>query len=497
MTTINSETYLLKALEAFTHRRVVVSPDFRVLAAPPPAVDESFGDATGRFCHEVFFGRESPCDECGVEEVLRTGKPTVRFVDRPDSVKSARVQRHLIPIKDNGVIEAVAILDLDTDYFEGLGQAVGAPDAFLKNLIQSSVDGIIASDMKGAILIFNEAACRMTGWTQEEALGGLNIRGIYPGDGAREVMRRLRSDDHGGKGKLTRFRVDAKRKDGAIFPIDLSAAVVYDCGQETATVGFFYDLREKLRMERELQQAQVQLMQAEKMSSLGKLSAGVAHQLNNPIGSIVLFSQLLMEDYDLPEGATADVRRIIDDAARCQQIVAELLDFARQTNLEIRPHDVNRALNRTLFLLEKQPLFREIEIVRELSPDLPSVPCDSQQLNHVFMNIILNSADAMDGRGRLTVKTRRAARGDRVVVEIGDTGPGIPNELLPHIFDPFFTTKEPGKGTGLGLSVAYGVIDHHGGRITACSAPGEGASFVIELLTDRDSVGGALDGNQG
>ncbi|MEW5725095.1 MAG: ATP-binding protein [Thermodesulfobacteriota bacterium] len=486
MTLFSADAYLLKALEAFSHRRVVVSSDFRILAAPPPALDEEAGDVTGLFCHQVFFGQDRPCDNCGVREALDTGRPVVRQVPRDKNEKAPKFERHFIPLPEGGSAAAVAILDLDTGFFGGLRQSVGSSDAFLQNLIQSSVDGIIAADLTGRILLFNETACRMCGYTREEALTGLNIRDIYPGDGAREIMRLLRSDEYGGKGKLKSHRVNLKRKDGTVFPAALSAAIVYDCGQEIASVGFFYDLREKLRMEGELQQAQVQLMQAEKMSSIGKLSAGVAHQLNNPIGSIIIFSQLLMEEYDLPPGARKDLQRIIEDAERCQQIVSELLDFARQSVLEMRSNDINRALERTIFLLENQPLFRQIEIVRDFDPKLPQVPSDLQQLNHVFMNIILNAADAMAGQGRLTIKTRLAQARNRVLVEIADTGPGIRSEVLPHIFDPFFTTKEEGQGTGLGLSVAYGVIENHGGRLTACSAPGQGTTFMIELPLENE-----------
>jgi signal transduction histidine kinase len=207
----------------------------------------------------------------------------------------------------------------------------------------------------------------------------------------------------------------------------------------------------------------------------------VAHQINNPLGSIVLYAHILLEEYGLGPEAQADVRRIVDDAQRCQTIVQELLDFARQSRLDIRPQDINRALARTIFLLEGQPLFRDLRIVQEFDPDLPLVPADLQQLNHVFLNLVLNAADAMEGRGTLTLKTRVSGNGRYVQVEVTDTGPGIPGAILPRIFDPFFTTKEEGRGTGLGLSVAYGVVQNHGGRLTVCSAPGEGSAFVMEL----------------
>ena len=183
-------------------------------------------------------------------------------------------------------------------------------------------------------------------------------------------MRKLRSKEYGGKGKLNSCEVNYKRKDGAIFMIRLSAAIVYSGDQEVASVGFFYDLRDRMEMERKLEKTRIQLLQAEKMSSLGKLAAGVAHQLNNPLGGITLYAQLMMEEYPLEDAAREDLKRIIDDAERCRNTVRELLEFARQTRQEIRLNDLNHAISRTLFLLENQSLFHNIEIIKSLEKNL-------------------------------------------------------------------------------------------------------------------------------
>jgi two-component system, NtrC family, sensor kinase len=151
----------------------------------------------------------------------------------------------------------------------------------------------------------------------------------------------------------------------------------------------------------------------------------------------------------------------------------------------MRPHDLNNAILRTVFLLEHQTLFHNIEIEKELSPSLPEVYGDIQQLNHIFMNIILNAADAMEGKGTLTIKSYKSLHGDSIIIEISDTGPGIPQNILPRIFEPFFTTKEEGKGTGLGLSLVYSMVDNHKGRIYVKSWIGKGTTFVIELPTAK------------
>jgi signal transduction histidine kinase len=147
----------------------------------------------------------------------------------------------------------------------------------------------------------------------------------------------------------------------------------------------------------------------------------------------------------------------------------------------MQPRDVNQAISRTLFLLENQSLFHNIEIEKQFGDRLPPVQADIQQLNHVFMNIILNAAQAMEGKGKLQLKTYRVPDKEQIGIEISDTGPGIPPDVLPHIFELFYTTKDEGKGTGLGLSLAYGIVENHGGQIAAWNKPEGGAVFSIML----------------
>jgi len=377
------------------------------------------------------------------------------------------------------------IMENQTPNLESLEERLRRSNAFLKNLILSAVDGVMAADRQGKILIFNDAACEISGYTEEEALSQLNIRDVYPGDGARRIMKMLRSDDFGGPGKLISRQVDVKRKDGTIIPISLNAAIVYEGEREVATIGHFHDMRETLRMKKELEKTQVQLLQADKMASLGKLAAGVAHQINNPLGGITLFARLILEEHDLPPGAREDIQRILKDAERCRDTVKELLEFARQTRYEMRPTDINRTINRTLFLLENQTLFQNITVNRSLAPDLPPVRGDIQQLGHLFMNVILNAAQAMQGNGTLTIRSNPSEDGSRAIIEIADTGPGIPAEVLPHIFEPFFTTKEEGQGTGIGLSLVYSIVENHRGAIRAVGNTPHGTCFVMELPFSR------------
>jgi PAS domain S-box-containing protein len=364
---------------------------------------------------------------------------------------------------------------------DALEEKLRRTNAFLNNLIHSAVDCVIAADMMGNILIFNDSAAEVFGYSVDEALEGLNIRDLYPDDSARQVMQKLRSDEYGGRGKLKTYHVDVLAKSGERIPISLYAAVIYEDRREVATIGFFHDLRDRLRIKSELEKTQIQLLQAEKMASLGKLAAGVAHQINNPLGGITLFAKLALEEYVLEEDVRQDLLRILKDAERCRDTVKELLEFTRQTRHLMQPHDVNKAISRTMFLLENQSLFQNIEIEKKFAATLSPVQADIQQLNHLFMNVILNAAQAMDGKGKLILKTCLSADKKAVEIEISDTGPGIPPEVLPQIFDPFFTTKEEGKGTGLGLSLAYGIVENHGGQIAARNKPEGGAVLTISL----------------
>jgi signal transduction histidine kinase len=234
-------------------------------------------------------------------------------------------------------------------------------------------------------------------------------------------------------------------------------------------------------MEKKLEETHLQLVSSEKMASLGKLAAGIAHEINNPLGGILIYSSLLMEDLPDEDPKRQDLERIVQEAGRCKEIVKSLLEFARQTEPKRESIDINRAITDGLFFLENQALFHNIRITKRLDPSLPWVTGNAGQLKQVFMNIIINAAEAMHESGELTITTFSSTGLTSVFVEFTDTGEGIPEENLSRIFEPFFTTKDVGKGTGLGLATSYGIIESHGGKIGVKSKVGEGTTFTIEL----------------
>ena len=223
-------------------------------------------------------------------------------------------------------------------------------------------------------------------------------------------------------------------------------------------------------------------MEAERLALIGQLSANVAHELNNPLQGIVTFSHLLLEDHKCDDPAHTDgLKKIVGQADRCREIIRGLLDFSRQRKPDKTICNINSVLENCVSLLEKQALFHNIKIVKNLQVDLPMTVVDPSQIERVFINLIVNAAEAMDGNGQLTLTTFFNAKNETVEIDIKDTGSGIREEDMEKIFDPFFTTKDVGHGTGLGLAISYGIVKSHKGNLSVKSIEGKGTTFTIVL----------------
>jgi two-component system NtrC family sensor kinase len=242
------------------------------------------------------------------------------------------------------------------------------------------------------------------------------------------------------------------------------------------------------RDERLREFAATSIGRAERLALIGKLSANVAHELNNPLQGIVTYSHLLIERTPEEHPSIDYIQKIVVQANRCRDIIRGLLDFARQGEHVKTLNDVNIVLHDSISLLEGQALFHNIEIIKEFDAKLPLALIDPSQIERVFINMIINAAEAMDGEGRLTLKTRSGPSREYVVVEIADTGHGISKTNLRRIFDPFFTTKEVGRGTGLGLAISYGIVKDHGGTISVDSRVRMGTTFSIRFPVKEDVI---------
>ena len=247
------------------------------------------------------------------------------------------------------------------------------------------------------------------------------------------------------------------------------------------------NLRELERFQRELQSAQEQLIQSEKLASMGQLAAGVAHELNNPLGSILLYAHLLLKDTSRDNPHWSDLKLIVDETTRCKHIVSGLLDFARQRQLALQPTDLNALVDECLARLAPQLGAGRVTVVRAYDPELPRIAVDPAQLSQVVLNVCGNAIDAMPRGGQLTITTRLTDDGRAVQLAIADTGRGIPAEQQSKIFSPFYTTKPSGQGTGLGLAITYGIVKMHRGSIGVTSQVGVGTTFTITLPANLEA----------
>jgi len=341
----------------------------------------------------------------------------------------------------------------------------------LHRLLDSSLDLILTLDRDGRITYANARLKEITGYEKDQILGKAAIR-FAPRPLRRALWKRWEAVRAGHR---QIFDTEFRKADGTtaacqvlLSPVegtDMYLLVIRDLTEERA-------LRSRL-------------IQIEKSAALGRLAAGAAHELNNPLTAVLGFAQILREEIQ-DEAVREDLERIIRGALRARRIVQDLLAFARQESLVRTRTDVNETLRTSLNDLSERIARTGVEVVTEFQEGLPSLWADGRQLKVVWDNLIKNACQAMEpqGGGRLLIRTERID--DVVRVLVRDTGPGIPMAYLGRIFDPFFTTKEVGKGVGLGLSLCKGIIEAHGGQIWAESTEGEGAVFIVELPVDDE-----------
>jgi len=336
---------------------------------------------------------------------------------------------------------------------------------------------VVAQD--GVLKFSNSRTKGLFGYSQEEMASKPFIELIHPDDQqmvAGRYMARLRGEE---MPSVYSFRVVDKARNFRWVEIN---AVVINWEGRPATLNFLIDITERKKAEEERLKLEEQLRLAGRLAAVGELSAGVAHELNNPLAAIQGFAQLLTARNDLDEATKKDLGIVYREAQRAAKITQNLLSFARRHEPEKRLISINEVLEKTLELRSHQMKVNNIEVVADFAADLPKTRADFFQMQQVFVNIINNAEQSMveaHGKGRLVVKTQKV--GNMIQATFADNGPGISEENLKRIFDPFFTTKEVGKGTGLGLSICYGIVEAHGGRIYARSKLGEGATFVVEI----------------
>ncbi|HLQ68262.1 MAG TPA: PAS domain S-box protein [Gemmatimonadales bacterium] len=342
-------------------------------------------------------------------------------------------------------------------------------EARYRHLVESASDAIVTLDANGRFTTVNHAAENISGYRREELVGQW-FAPMLPDD---DLPKALGHFQQALSGETGLFETQFYRKDGEVRTI----SVTYSTPQKDEEVLCL------IRDVTDQKMLQEQLIQSEKMSAIGQLVSGVAHELNNPLAGISAFAQLLLAEKRFPPEQRTAAETIYSEARRASRIVQNLLTFARQHKAEKVPTGLNQVLDDTLELRGYELRVRGIDVRREYDESLPDTMADAHQLQQVFLNLITNAEQAMEQRDghhhRLTVRTRRT--GDTMRIEVEDSGDGIPANLIERIFNPFFTTKPTGSGTGLGLSISLGIVREHEGRIWAENVPQGGARFVVEL----------------
>ncbi|MGB2804665.1 MAG: ATP-binding protein [Candidatus Zixiibacteriota bacterium] len=560
-------TDLAKALASLGEGVSLLQHDF-VITAQSRLLTERFGDLRGTKCYEGYLDLAQPCEACPLKENTGASSPECIEV----KAKDGRYYQ-LVPISLTEPDAEGEVLEIWRDVTDR--KKIQEKISFLSGIMSNASESIIASDQEGNILYANPATVRMFGYSPDE-LVGLELETLATSLYKERIEKEILKAD--ACGRLWDGELLNRRKDGKLFYVSASVSKMVDKdGKFIALVWFQRDItqtkryqEEMIKIEKEktetlrilheneaainrnlnrakrelqeknielerrtleleaekkrlkeayekLNQMQAQLLQSEKMASLGQLSAGVAHELNNPIsfvhsnlgtlGEYVGDIKRLLEQYLALEGSLGtekpcadfvgkieelkkqmdlgfileDFDKIISESKegtqRVKNIVQNLKDFSHVDKEQLELADINKGIESTLNIVWNELKYKGT-VVKKYGL-IPEIKCYPQQLNQVFMNLLVNAAQAIETKGEIRIRTYQ--EGQNVVVEISDTGGGIPKENLEHIFEPFFTTKRVGKGTGLGLSVVYGIIQKHRGKIEVESVVGKGSTFRVIL----------------
>jgi len=361
------------------------------------------------------------------------------------------------------------------------GAALRQSEATAHAVLEAASEGILLINTNGRITLVNGAAERMFGYAHDELLGQA-LEVLLP-DRVRERHREHRAGYFAGprvRPMGTGLDLAARRKDGTEFPVEISLSYVQTSDGMSA-MALITDITERKRAETELRRQRETLYQTEKLAALGTLTAGIAHEMNNPLGIITSRIELMLldaEEQNLPTEIVEDLRVLHRATERVTRIATNLRSFARQAPREHAKLDLNAVVEETLLLMQKPLEVDAIRLVTSLDRALGPIMGDPSTLQQVLLNLVTNAREAMASRGgEIRIETAQAERPGWVQLIVADTGPGISPEELSKVFDPFYTTKQ--SGTGLGLSVSYGIIQDHHGTVDVQSIPGHGTTFVL------------------
>jgi len=476
-----TEVRLRQLLERAPFAAWVKNRAGQYLDANPAAcalLGKTAGDLVGRTDREIFPRR--------VADELTTGDRRVWTVKEPVSVQTevdlgdrrAFLSTTKFPILDaSGVpISLCGLAEDVTPQTEAEAELVETRE-YLQNILDNSPVLIITTDVEGKIASFSRGAERALGYEAAEVVGKPAALFYRDPEEREALLRRIEVDT-----AVHDYSCELLAKDGSAVPASVTLSQLKDSdGNLIGTVGISKDVSHRRALMR-------QVLQSERMAAVGRLAAGVAHEINNPLAVISEIAGFLLdlagEEPQAPElldELRDGLPRVVRHVRRGREITRRLLSFARKTEARIEAADVNVALDEILPFLEKEARLGNVQLLRERASDLPRVAMDEVQLQEVFINLITNATQAVSADGGGSIWVTAEARGGKVVATVRDDGPGIDEKVRDRLFDPFVTTKPTGEGTGLGLSICYAIVRRYDGEIRVQSSPGEGATFEVVL----------------
>jgi PAS domain S-box-containing protein len=458
----------------------IVSEDYRIQFMNKTLID-LVGDHVGEVCYEALFHRDSVCPWT-VMGAIKQRACGFQEYQLPKTGQIFQVRSFALAMPDGSTAKMGVLKDITrTKRLQNEVKEFAVRYDALEDAADKAQLGICFLQDHDAVeaqfRYANEAFCRITGYSAEELVERSFLE-LLQEDTRQAALERFRSG-HPGESLDKTYELEMVRKDGVSISVSLSGALSLWEGK-TAIILFLQDITEKKRVQRALYQSQ-------RLASIGRLAAEVAHEINNPLSVVLTYIRLMRKLIGRQRFSLErldDVNRYLstmdEEVSRSGNIVKSLLDFSRRAEIEVTENDIRAIVEKTIDLVRHRCELEEIEIITSHAPDLPPVLSDFKRLQQPILNIILNAIEAMPNGGSLRISTSVGENREFVSVDISDSGTGISKEDLEKIFEPFFSTKT-GKGVGLGLSVAYSIIHQHYGDISVRSEVGKGTQFTIRL----------------
>ncbi len=438
-------------------------------------LDVSFDFGEKAKCWEIMKCEKTDCPAYGkldepcwfIEGTLCTGAAMGEFPEKLEECSKCKVY------KMHGGNEIVQLADafshMTSDLKASRDELRRIYD-FQRNLIEGSIDGILATDKEGNIVIFNEGAEKVFGYASEEVIGKVDVADLYPAGQAKKVKDDLYSDGYGGSGKLADYETVILNKAGNEVPVWLSASIIYEHGRVLGTVVFFRDLTERKKLEKKV-------LESERLATIGQGVAYISHEIKNPLMIMGGFAHQVLRSIGQDGKNREKLEIIINEIKRLDGFLSDVTDFTKLSKPKKSMASINSVVEEVSCLLVQEFEAHHAAFDKSIDPHIPDTLFDPKQMKQVLINIVKNAVEAMPEGGNLSLETH--LKGNSIEIRLSDTGKGIAPEELDDIFDPFVTTKP--KGTGLGLAISRKIVEDHEGDMRIQSKLGEGTVCIITL----------------